>query len=157
MGFNGLFFPVLKKQQLAFAQTLTEVWKICQVFSAAYPDHNYTVHVQISCKVIPPPGVTRFPQIKKKRYLLYPRVPVCLRKAGVGGGSKECEEKCLQKKGITTEKVAVTEWGHGKNRERHCHGRSNPVTHCCHSPPGSLPRQPDIKGCPMPSYMLFIG
>lgn len=33
--------------------------------------------------------------------------------------------------------------------------QSNPVIHCCHSLLGSLLCQPDIKGYPIPSYMLF--
>lgn len=84
VGFNGLFFPGLKKQQLALARVLTEVRKICHVFSAASPDHNYTVHVQISCKVILPPGVTRFPQIKDDTYWIL-ECPSALARQGWGG------------------------------------------------------------------------
>lgn len=64
VGFNGLFFPALIKQRRAFAAAPTEVWRICRAFSAAYPDHNYTVPVQISREVILPPGVTRVPRMK---------------------------------------------------------------------------------------------
>lgn len=45
----------------------------------------------------------------KRRYLLYPRVPDCVSEAGWSGRVSECGEKCLQKKGIATEKGAATE------------------------------------------------
>lgn len=145
-GFNRLFFPALEKQRLAFAAAPTEVWKICRGFSAAYSDHNYTVPVQISRKVILPPGVTRVSQMKGGGYCTL--VPSALARRGRAGGWKACGETCLPKKGVTTGKVAVTEWRHGKNSERHCPGRSNPVTHCCHSPPAPCRARQTSKAAP---------
>lgn len=73
VGFSRLFFPILREQQLAFARAL-----ICQVFSTAHTDHNYTVHVQISCEVILPSGVTRLPQIKEGT-TVFPSAPALAR------------------------------------------------------------------------------
>lgn len=108
VGFHGLFFPALKKQRPAFAAAPTEVWKICRAFSAANPDHNYTVPVQISCEVILPPGVTRVAHMKGGSYCTL--VPSASARRQRAGGWKACGETGLPKKGITTGKVAVTEW-----------------------------------------------
>ena len=146
-GFNGLFFPALKEQQLALAERGPRcgesVRSLCHC-----PGHDDMVHVQISCPAILPPGATRSPPSKKKYLTVSLRAWLPWRGRGGVGGCTGHGEKGLWEKWLRHGDMAGS--------ERHCPGRSNPVTHCCHSAPGSLPRQPDIKGCPIPSYMLFI-